>query len=100
MEDKEKLLEKEVVLEGNSDKSMRAKFECRASLPDIKIKEELWNMFINNPAKESLYNLKAYMSGFCQINQIELIKQILTEKYLEDIYKISNQDFFYINAFN
>ena len=64
-----------------------------------KVKEEIWNKLINEPTSDSLYNMKAYMSGLIRINQAKLVENILTEKFFEGILKIEKCDYFYVDNF-
>ena len=99
LEEKENILNKEIEKDKNSDLSIRAKNRCKASLPDPKIKEELWDTFINKTNSDSLYNLKAYMSGFRPLGQLDLVEKYVKEKFFEDILKIAKTDYFYLSAF-
>lgn len=99
LEEKEKVLNKEIERDRNSDESTRAKCRCKAALPDLKIKEEIWNKIINEPLSDSLYNMKAYMSGLIMINQIKLVENLLTEKFFEGILKLETCEYFYVENF-
>jgi aminopeptidase N len=98
-EEKASLLEAEVTRDGNSDRSVRARCRCRASLPDFEIKKELWDKFTNKPDSDSLCNMKSYMSGFSSIDQLDIVETFINEKFFEDVLKIASKDFFYVNAF-
>ena len=99
LEEKEKLLNKEIEKDKNSDRSILAKNRCKASLPNPEIKKELWDTFINKPNSDSLYNLKAYMSGFRPFGQLELVEEYCKVRFFEDILKIAKMDYFYLGAF-
>jgi aminopeptidase N len=98
-EEKAALLKEEVKRDGNSDRSVRARCRCHASLPDYEIKKELWDKFTNNPDSESLHNMRSYMSGFSSIDQLELVETFVNEKFFEDAIKIASKDIFYVDAF-
>ncbi len=83
VEDKFKLLENECTRDNNSDESVLARFQCRASLPDLAIKQELFNMYVNDSTKESLYKMISSMTGFVQRNQIELVQEFVLEKFFD-----------------
>lgn len=99
MDEKTKLLEAEVVRDKNSDRSERARCKCRAALPDKEIKKELWNKFVNEPQSESLYTMKAYMSSFASIDQLDLVEEFIKDRFMDDVLKIGSQEFFYVDAF-
>jgi aminopeptidase N len=99
IEEKSKLLEAEVERDKNSDRSIRARCSCKASLPDPAVKAEIWDKLINNPTSESLYNMKSYMAHFAPINQLDIVDDYLRIKFFDDVLKIGNQDFFYITPF-
>lgn len=74
MEEKTAILEAEV----SKDKSIqgiKARLACRASLPDPKIKEELWNWYIKEDHSESEQNILASMSAFWCWEQSELLEK-------------------------
>ena len=97
---KNKLLEIECTRDNNSDDSELARFRCRASLPDKAIKEELFNKYVNESTKESLYKMISSMSGFVQMNQIDLIEDFLLVKFFEVCLDVSNKnDHFYTESF-
>lgn len=98
-EEKSKLLEAEVLRDNNSDRSIRARCSCKAALPDLAVKKEIWDKIINHPTDESLYNMKSYMSYFAPINQLDIVDEYLRDRFFEDAMKIGNQEFFYITPF-
>ena len=100
LEEKTKLLEAEVERDKNSDRSIRARCRCRASLPDAEVKKEIWEMIVNPPESESLYNMKAYMSGFTSIDQLDLVEKYVLDSFLEEgAVTVAKQDYFYVDAF-
>jgi aminopeptidase N len=98
-EEKHQLLEAEIERDKHSDRSIRAKCKCRSILPDKKIKEEVWNKIINEPSSESLYNMRSYMAGFAPIEQLDLVKDFLVDKFFEDAKTVGKQEHFYVDAF-
>lgn len=99
LEEKTKLLENEILRDKNSDRSIRAKCKCKAALPDAEIKKELWDTFVNKPESESLYNIKSYMSYFASVDQLDLVREYIDEKFFEDALKVGKQEHFYVDAF-
>ena len=98
IEDKNKLIEIECKKDNYSDYSDLAKFKCRASLPDKKIKEELFNMYVYRSKAESLFKMVSSMSGFVHFSQLELIDEFLLVKFFEvcfDVGKINENDYTY-----
>jgi hypothetical protein len=99
LEEKEKILENQIKRDNNSDRSVRARCKCTASLPDKVLKNELWDKFIHQPTSDSLYNMKSYMSGFAPIDQLPLVEDYLKVKFFEDALEVAKQDYFYITYF-
>lgn len=99
LEEKAKILEAEVERDKNSDRSVRARCRCRAALPDPAIKKEIWEKVINEPNSESLYNMKAYMSSFAWIDQLDLVEPYIKERFFEDAEKVRSNEHFYVDAF-
>ena len=87
-ETKNNLLNKLISEDKNSEKSILCKLTCDALNPDIKNKEKLWNIFVNEPNSNSLYNIAAMMQGFAPLCQIDLIQNFINEKFFEDIVKV------------
>ena len=98
IEEKEIILNKEIEKDNKSDRAMRVKCKCKSALPDLKIKEEIWDKIFNHPNEDSLYNQEAYISSFVRKNQLNLIKNFSEFKFFEDILKLKNMDFFFIRT--
>lgn len=99
-EDKEKYLEAEVKKDNNSNDSVMAKLTCSALIPELKVKEDLWNKFVNQSTSESLVNMEALMSGFAPIDQLDLVKDFLREKFFEVLPQVGkNNETFYVRNF-
>ena len=99
LEEKEKILNKQIELDNNSDKSIKAKLRCKAALPDLKIKEEIWEILTKKSKSESLKNMQAYMFGFANMNQLDLVKPFIVDKFFDDIVQLKNMDYFFIEYF-
>jgi hypothetical protein len=100
LEEKNKLLENECSRDNNSNDSVLARFQCRSSLPDLSIKQELFNMYVNDSTKESLYNMESSMKGFVQRNQIELVKEFVLEKFFDVCLDVGNKnEYAYTSSF-
>jgi aminopeptidase N len=98
-ETKMKLLEVEKERDKNSDKSRKAEITCKACLPTIQNKQEVWDQLVNFPNSDSLHNKRALMIGFAPINQIDLIEEFLTEKFFDAISSLGKCEYFYIDYF-
>ena len=99
-EEKEKYLDAEVKKDNNSNDSIMAKLTCSALIPDLKVKEDLWNKFVNQSTSESLVNMEALMSGFAPVDQLDLVKDFLTEKFFEVLPQVGkNNESFYVKDF-
>lgn len=96
---KVELLEQEKQRDKNTDKSIKAELTCTALQGTKENKQEIWNMIVNNPNKESLHNIRALMMGFAPYTQIDLVKEFLTEKFFEAVPIIAKNDYFYIDYF-
>ena len=96
LEDKEKLLSKEILKDKNSKDSVEAKIECNASLPDRKNKELLWKKLTEESNSDSLANMEAIMMGFAPVEQYDLVEDFLTKKFFEVLPIIGkkNESFF------
>ncbi len=99
LEEKEKILNKQIELDNNSDKSIKAKLRCKASLPDKKIKEEIWEILTKKSNSDSLKNMQAYMFGFVNMNQLNLVKEFITDKFFEEVVKLKKMDYFFLEYF-
>ena len=99
LEEKTSLLESEVTRDKNSDRSILARNRCRASLPDKSIKDEIWNKIVNQPDSDSLYNMKALMSGLVNIDQLDLVEDLIKNRFFEDAKKVAKQEHFYVDAY-
>jgi aminopeptidase N len=98
-EDKQKILQAEMERDKYSDRSIRVQCKCQAILPHKEYKVKIWNKIINEPNSESLYNMKSYMAGFAPIQQLDLVKEFLADKFFDDAKTLENQEHFYIDAF-
>ncbi len=99
LEEKEKILNKQIELDNNSDKSTKAKLRCKAALPDLKIKEEIWELLTKKSKSDSLKNMQAYMFGFVNMNQLDLVKPFIVDKFFDDIVQLKNMDNFFLEYF-
>lgn len=99
LEDKNKLLEYEKTRDKNSDKSIKTELTCHALIPDVNHKKEIWERIIKNQNNESLHNMRALMSGFAPITQLDLVDSILRENFFTDVLTIAKKDYFYIDYF-
>jgi aminopeptidase N len=99
LEEKNNLLEAEITRDKNSDRSILARNRCKASLPDKAVKEEIWNKIVNEPSSESLYNMKALMSGLVNIDQLDLVEDLVKTRFFEDAKIVAKQEHFYVSAF-
>ena len=99
-EKKEQLLEREIVKDNMSDRSVLAKYYCYAIRPEIAIKEELWNKFVNLPKSESLFNMESMMAGFSPLSQMDLTQEYTKHRFFQVVAKVAKEnDFFYVRSF-
>ena len=99
LEEKEKILKKEQEKDKNSDRAKRAEYKCKASLPDEKIKEEIWKLITENSESTSLKNLQSYMGGFQPISQLNLVEKYVKNLFFDVIIKLQKKDIFFIEYF-
>ena len=100
LEDKEKLLNREIKRDNNSKDSIEAKIGCNAALPDRKNKELLWKKLTEESNSDSLANMKAIMIGFAPVEQYDLVEDFLTQKFFEVLPKIGKKtEIFFMNYF-
>ena len=100
LEEKEKILNKEVKRDKNSKDSIEAKIICNAALPDRKNKEKLWKKLTEESNSDSLANMEAIMMGFAPVEQYDLVKDFLTEKFFEVLPKLGkNNESFFLDYF-
>ena len=100
LEEKEKLLNKEVKRDKNSKDSVETKIICNAALPDRKNKEKLWKKLTEESNSDSLTNMEAIMMGFAPVEQYDLVEDFLTQKFFEVLPKLGkNNEVFYIKYF-
>ena len=100
LEEKEKLLNREVKRDNNSKDSIEAKIICNAALPDRKNKEKLWKKLTEESNSDSLANMEAIMIGFAPVEQYDLVEDFLTQKFFEVLPKLGkNNEVFYIKYF-
>ena len=100
LEEKEKILNKEVKRDKNSKDSIEAKLICNAALPDRKNKEKLWKKLTEESNSDSLANMEAIMMGFAPVEQYDLVKDFLTEKFFEVLPKLGkNNESFFLDYF-
>ena len=100
LEEKEKLLEREVKRDKNSKDSIEAKIICNAALPDRKNKEILWKKLTEESNSDSLANMEAIMMGFAPMEQYDLVEDFLTQKFFEVLPKLGkNNESFYMSYF-
>ena len=96
---KEKLLNEEIKRDKNSNKSIEAKLCCNALLPDKNNKEKIWNKITKESLSDSLYNMTAMMSGFAPFDQLDIVKEYITDRFFEVLPEIGkkNEVFFVRN---
>ena len=96
LEDKEKLLNKEIKKDKNSSDSKAAIIISNALLPDRKNKELLWKKITEQSNSHSLAFLENSMVGFAPIEQYDLVEDFLTQKFFEVLPKLgkNNESFF------
>jgi aminopeptidase N len=100
LEEKEKLLEREIKRDKNSGDSLTAKYTCNAALPDRANKERLWKKITEESNSDSLSNMEAIMMGFAPIEQYDLVEDFLKEKFFEVLPKIGkNNEAFFVSYF-
>ena len=100
LEDKQKMLDAEVIRDKNSDESITAKLACNALLPDRKNKEILWNKITKETTSDSLVNMQTIMASFAPVEQYDLVDDFIKEKYFEVIPELGkNNESFYIKDF-
>ena len=100
LEDKQKMLEAEVVRDKNSDQSTTAKLACNALLPDRKNKELLWKKITTETTSDSLVNMQTIMGAFAPPEQYDLVDDFIKEKYFEVIPELGKKnESFYIKDF-
>jgi aminopeptidase N len=100
LEEKEKLLEREIKKDKNSGDSLTAKYTCNAALPDRANKERLWKKITEESNSDSLTNMEAIMMGFAPVEQYDLVEDFLKEKFFEVLPKIGkNNEAFFVRYF-
>ena len=100
IEIKNKLLEKEITRDKNSDESLRAKLACNALLPDKENKKRIFEEIVKNPTKDSLKNRSELMENFAPFEQLDLVSDFITKDYFDVIPELSkNVEVFYIETF-
>ena len=100
LEEKEKLLEREIKRDKNSGDSLTAKYTCNAALPDRANKERLWKKITEESNSDSLTNMEAIMMGFAPVEQYDLVEDFLKEKFFEVLPKIGkNNEAFFVRYF-
>ncbi len=99
LEEKNKLLEQEKIRDNFSDKSLKTELSCRALLPDINNKKNIWEKIIKDPKSDSLHNMRALMCGFAPMSQLDLVKNIIKERFYEDVLEVSKNEYFFIDYF-
>lgn len=77
---KKSLLEK-VLGDDKSDVADHLRLTCEALGPDPKVKEKVWNELIDPNSKMSVYDKYAYMEGFYNFNQIDIIRPYFDKFY-------------------
>lgn len=95
MQKKEELL-KQVLGDDKSDIAEETRLGCRASLPDPKVKEEVWKEFTDPNSKRSLSEKEAEMHNFSPFEQNNLIQPYRERFYgnLPEMYKSNSYKWF------
>ena len=100
LEEKEKLLNREIIRDKNSHDSISAKYSCNAALPDRENKEKLWKKLTEESNSDALTNMESIMIGFAPVEQYDLIEDFLTKKFFEVLPKIGkNNESFFVHYF-
>ena len=100
LEEKEKLLNREIIRDKNSTNSISAKISCNAALPDRENKEKLWKKLTEESNSDSLKNMESIMKGFAPVEQYDLVEDFLTKKFFEVLPKIGkNNEGFFVEYF-
>ena len=82
-----------------TDDANLAKEQCYGSLPDKAIKEQQWQKIIDPNGKQTYYVTRAWMAGFYQRGQMELIRPYF-KQFLEVLPKLAEtRDRDYVNDF-
>ena len=100
LEEKEKLLNREIKRDKNSVESLTTKIFCNSALPDRANKEKLWKKITEESNSDSLKNMEAIIMGFAPAEQYDLIEDFLTQKFFEVLPKIGKgNEAFYVQYF-
>ena len=100
LEDKEKLLNREIIRDKNSKDSIQTKIACNSMLPDRKNKELLWKKLTEESNSDSLTNMECIMGGFAPLEQYDIVEDFLKEKFFEVLPKIGkNNESFFVRYF-
>ena len=99
LEEKEKVLKKEQEKDKNSDRAKRAEYKCKSSLPDEKVKEEIWKLITENSESTSLKNMQSYMGGFQPISQLTLVEKYVKNLFFDVIVRLQKKDVFFLEYF-
>ena len=81
-----------------SDLAQKTKFTCEACLPDSATKEKIWSEILDPESTFSLYQKRAKMVGFFQINQIEICTPFF-DKFFDSLENFESQSFKFIEIF-
>lgn len=82
-----------------SDSAIENSYQCKASYPDPKVKEEVWQKIIESKSSLSHNLRESYMRGFNQWNQFELRKPYF-DKFFATVFDVySNNSFSYFKKF-
>lgn len=87
----------EKVLKGDqSDTSEELKFKCLASIPDAKMKQQVWNDFTNPESKLSLRLKQSLMESFYTPSQKDMLKPYYLQYFssMISMYKQNTYPFF------
>lgn len=93
---KTELLAKQVQEDNNSDLAKRAECACKAGLPDLESKKEVWNHILD--PQNSLYIAGAYMSSFIVYDQLPLIKDFLKREFFESAIKLAETNNYHLTS--
>ena len=100
LDEKTKLMEKEIENDKNSDQSVEFRHACYAARPEPEIKKELWEKYTNKPTSESLVNMQSSMGQFVSRDNLDIIAPYVKERFFEDVFKVAgNVDRFYMVSY-
>lgn len=98
-EEKNKLVEDEILRDNNSEDSLNLRYYCKSTSNNQDCKKEIWDKFINHPKSETLATMEIMMSAFVRFDQLELVKHYVCELFFTGLEKLKQSDRKYINYY-